>query len=341
MKKIIISLLAVVGINIVFVHAASALQIPASQISPVISSFKTSSQAKSTQQSTSNRPSAFDAGYYFIADGDATALNGQSTSQSSVPFTYDIFTGNSSNLFRTFYICPYVYTDYNDVELLNSSYCNSIYMNGFNSGTYYSSTLTTNGKLIYPGPNNISCLIISPSDGGYADCGSSGAGRINYTGTDFPVYRFWSNAKQHHFYTIEHAEKTQVVNAYDTNTWGYEQIAWTAKKFGGVSCSVGSPVYRFWSDQKQGHFYTISDAEKNYIQANYPSNVWRYEGVAYCAPMYVGYCPDASYSPVYRFWSDQKQGHFYTISSSEKDHIQATYPPNVWRYEGIAFCAQP
>ena len=52
---------------------------------------------------------------------------------------------------------------------------------------------------------------------------------------------------------------------------------------------------------------------------------------------YNGSC-SAGLSPIYRFWSDTQRGHFYTISSDEKNHIQATYPTNVWRYEGIAFC---
>lgn len=100
-----------------------------------------------------------------------------------------------------------------------------------------------------------------------------------------------------------------------------------------ASAPENLPVFRFWSDQKQGHFYTISESEKNYIIANYPENVWRYEGIAYYAfPSQV-----ANSSPVYRFWSDAKQGHFFTMSETEKNSIIAN--DHSWSYEGIAYYA--
>lgn len=42
----------------------------------------------------------------------------------------------------------------------------------------------------------------------------------------------------------------------------------------------------------------------------------------------------AESAPLYRFWSDTMQSHFYTNSSGEKDYVVATYPDNIWRYEG-------
>ncbi|MFZ1522815.1 MAG: hypothetical protein WAS94_02230, partial [Candidatus Saccharimonadales bacterium] len=39
---------------------------------------------------------------------------------------------------------------------------------------------------------------------------------------------------------------------------------------------------------------------------------------------------------VYRFWSGSFNGHFYTSSSAEKNHVIATWP-NVWNYEGGVF----
>ncbi len=92
-------------------------------------------------------------------------------------------------------------------------------------------------------------------------------------------------------------------------------------------------VHRFWSDTKQGHFFTASEEEKNYIIANYPSNVWKYEGTAF----QVFQTPETGTVPVHRFWSDTKQGHFYTASEEEKNYIIANYPSNVWKYEGIAW----
>jgi hypothetical protein len=40
--------------------------------------------------------------------------------------------------------------------------------------------------------------------------------------------------------------------------------------------------------------------------------------------------------PVYRFWSDQMQGHFYTASNQEKENIIATWP-DIWSFEGVAY----
>ncbi|MEA3255348.1 MAG: hypothetical protein U9Q22_05890, partial [Candidatus Altiarchaeota archaeon] len=93
--------------------------------------------------------------------------------------------------------------------------------------------------------------------------------------------------------------------------------------------SVLSQVYRFWSDEKQGHFYTISAAEKDYVET-LPE--WRYEGIAW----YSWPEQSSGTSPIYRFWSDEKQHHFYTISAAEKDYVE-TLPE--WRYEGIAYYA--
>jgi hypothetical protein len=43
------------------------------------------------------------------------------------------------------------------------------------------------------------------------------------------------------------------------------------------------PVYRFWSDKNQGHFYTMSEDEKNYVIAHYPTSTWLYEQIAWNA----------------------------------------------------------
>ncbi len=96
-------------------------------------------------------------------------------------------------------------------------------------------------------------------------------------------------------------------------------------------------VYRFWSDEKQTHFYTSNVQERNGIIARYPARVWKYEGTAF------GAFPSAAAGtvPVYRFWSDTGQSHFYTASRSERDVVIDTYPDNVWRYEGVAFHVYP
>jgi hypothetical protein len=85
-----------------------------------------------------------------------------------------------------------------------------------------------------------------------------------------------------------------------------------------------SPIFRFWSDTQQAHFYTINEAEKDYVIATYPDNVWRYEGIAFYT-FAVGNQP-ADASAVHRFWSDTQQAHFYTTKdfiSKASNHATA------------------
>lgn len=146
------------------------------------------------------------------------------------------------------------------------------------------------------------------------------------------IFRFWSDLHQHHFFTISAAEKDQVVATFADNVWRLEGVGFQ----GFTEQSAGLlPVYRFWSDQKQVHFYTISEAEKDNVVATFADDVWRLEGVAYYA--YSTPQADNASMPLYRFWSDTMQGHFFTTSAEERDQILATFPDNVWRLEGTAF----
>jgi parallel beta-helix repeat protein len=96
-------------------------------------------------------------------------------------------------------------------------------------------------------------------------------------------------------------------------------------------------VYRFWSDSKRGHFYTINKAERDQVASSYSPQEWRYESVAYDAFD----TQIAGTIPLYRFYSDAFQGHFFTASAAEKDSVIANYPDNVWLYEGIAYYVYP
>lgn len=101
--------------------------------------------------------------------------------------------------------------------------------------------------------------------------------------------------------------------------------------------AAADAVYRFWSDTYNGHFYTISRSERDFIIQNYPESVWKYEGVAYGAYSR----PQTGTVPLYRFWSATYNGHFYTTSASERDMVMRTYPTEVWQYEGVAFHVFP
>lgn len=155
------------------------------------------------------------------------------------------------------------------------------------------------------------------------------------SGTQIPltntVYRFWSNRYNGHFFTASLAERDDVINRYDTNTWNYERVA-----FHTFDTQVASslPVYRFWNRRSGRHFYTIDEGEKQNV-INTQSHIWLYEGIAFYT--YTGGTNNAK--AVYRFWSDAYQGHFYTINAGERDAVIANNPTHIWKYEGVAFYA--
>jgi len=144
------------------------------------------------------------------------------------------------------------------------------------------------------------------------------------------VYRFWSPTKQRHFFTIISRERDKLVDNY-SHVWTYENVAYWAY----VSDSRWGlmPVYRFWSDKLGGHFYTISTSERDKLIDNY-SHVWTFEGEAFYAYPEGQQPFDAS--PVYRFWSDSLNGHFYTTSESEKTKLIDNYS-HVWTFEDVAW----
>ncbi len=148
-----------------------------------------------------------------------------------------------------------------------------------------------------------------------------------------PMYRFWSSQNSRHFYTMSTAEKDYVLATYPASVWGYEGIVYHALADDGTSGLA--PVYRFWSNQNSAHFYTISEAERDYILATYPATVWGYEGPVFYA--YPEGSQPADAKPVYRFWSNALATHFYTISVAERDYVLANLP--TWSYEGVAWYA--
>jgi predicted outer membrane repeat protein len=147
-----------------------------------------------------------------------------------------------------------------------------------------------------------------------------------------PVYRFWSALKGKHFYTLSGAERDKLVTEYP-DTWTYEEIAYYAY-YEPMQDNL-RPVYRFWSPVLESHFWTISEAEKDWVLKAYPDD-WVFEGVAFYA--YAAGEQRLSARPVYRFWSDQLGHHFYTISEAEKNLLLENYP-TVWAYEGIGWYA--
>ena len=52
----------------------------------------------------------------------------------------------------------------------------------------------------------------------------------------------------------------------------------------------------------------------------------------------VVWSDNAQAMPVHRFWNADKGTHFFTTSNAEKNKLVVNYP-NIWTYEGSAFCA--
>jgi predicted outer membrane repeat protein len=148
------------------------------------------------------------------------------------------------------------------------------------------------------------------------------------------VYRFWSPITGSHFYTASEDERAALIADYPY-AWTYEGPVFKACV---TACHPGlAPVYRFWSSVSGSHFYTISEAEKDYVINNYPT-VWTFEDAVFYA--YPEGTQPAGSQPVYRFWSAATSSHFYTMSEEEKNYVVDNYP-SIWTFEGIAFYAYP
>lgn len=174
--------------------------------------------------------------------------------------------------------------------------------------------------------------------GDRVDIGSSTL-TVNYnvttggvTDPNVSVYRFWSPTLSAHFYTTSEDERDNMLGLYP-DVWTYEGIAYRA--FGAATNDDLKPVYRFWSGALNAHFYTITEAEKDWIIRDF-SHVWTLEGVAFYA--YPAGSQPAGASPVYRFWSGLLSRHFYTINEQEMQGIVNQYS-YVWNLEGVAWYA--
>ena len=96
-----------------------------------------------------------------------------------------------------------------------------------------------------------------------------------------PVYRFWSSLLASHFYTISEQERDSILATYPTYIWELEGVVFYAYPAGQQPAGT-KPVYRFWSDVLGTHFYTIDEAEKDYILLHWP-HAWEYESIAWYA----------------------------------------------------------
>lgn len=90
-----------------------------------------------------------------------------------------------------------------------------------------------------------------------------------------PVYRFLNTQTGVHLYTINEAEKSNILAALPQ--FKLEGTAYHASQQGGHGFT---PLYRFYVPAKGFHFYTASTTERNQLQST-QSATYQYEGVAY------------------------------------------------------------
>ena len=131
------------------------------------------------------------------------------------------------------------------------------------------------------------------------------------------VHRFWSEQNQSHFYTTSEEERDFISATYEDHVWRYEGVAFRG---GSTLGANATPVYRFWSNEFQSHFYTSSEGEKTLVEAD---PYWELENIAW----YV----DADTKGTYRFYSESSRSHFYTSSAQERDSLSTN---SDWTYEG-------
>ncbi|MEO1004771.1 MAG: spondin domain-containing protein [Cyanobacteria bacterium J06638_38] len=113
---------------------------------------------------------------------------------------------------------------------------------------------------------------------------------------------------------------------------GY-QIARVSISAEGLPIDNDVEVYRFFNTEREVEFYTTSEDERDFIQANLPQ--YELDGVSFLAasePPPEENIPDIS--PVYRFFNRTTGVHLYTVSEAER----ATVSENSnYAFEGIAY----
>lgn len=147
-----------------------------------------------------------------------------------------------------------------------------------------------------------------------------------------PVYRFWSPILKCHFFTASESERQKLLNDFAA-VWTPEGIGWYALP--GANNPSVLPVYRFWSPVLSSHFYTLRESERDKLLEQFP-DVWTPEGIAFYA--FPEGAQPVGTNPVYRFWSEQLDCHFYTISETERDKLINNFL-DVWISEGVAWYA--
>ena len=148
-----------------------------------------------------------------------------------------------------------------------------------------------------------------------------------------PVYRFFIPNTGAHFYTIDEAEKNEILETQ--SDYVLEGTPYNSAPAEDSLTGV-APIYRFLNTDTGVRIYTISEAERESIETNLPN--YQSEGIAYYG--YTEQVEDTT--PVYRFYNPEIDAHFYTSSTVERDSVIENLPNyQLESNGGIAFYVDP
>lgn len=151
-----------------------------------------------------------------------------------------------------------------------------------------------------------------------------GADKAMNSDMHMPVYRFLVLRSGGEFYTLSAPERDHVIASFP-NDLVFDGIAFYAA---GRAHARLVPVHRYFNPEVVAHFYTASDAERQFVQTYHPS--WNYDGIAWWSPAQ----PGDGVGAVYRAYQYVPGVHHYSLQVQARDAWLANAG---LLYDGLAY----
>lgn len=139
-----------------------------------------------------------------------------------------------------------------------------------------------------------------------------------------PVYRFQVLRSGGEFYTLSVQERDTVIAVFP-NDLVFDGIAFYAADRAHARLV---PVHRYFNPEVVAHFYTTSDAERQFVQTYHPT--WNYDGIAWWSPAQ----PGNGATPVYRAYQYVPGVHHYSVQTQASERWRADAG---LLYDGLAY----